>query len=572
MRHDPSLCRKLIAIIGIHLLLSLPGLWVPYFNMDEATNATFARFINNGELDLAHYLGDTYLLTHYLYAWLYRFIDSDSLVPMHVLHTLWKSGTILALYWAGKRLSDRRTGLWAALFYAVFSFAYMSKDFHAPTAESFSLLPAVLAAGFAFRGVNQRQAGAFLLAGMLTAVATMFKAPAGVLWVALNLLVLAGKAGRVRFLVALNAGFLIALLFPAVMVTPFGRGFSLIFEKLSETNLVYIQQFDDFSFLYWGIKFVSRSALVFGSMLAMSVFAAYNLRALFRLHRRGRELWQKILCLLAWFFLTWVAVAIGKRVFYHYYVFTLAPLALLAGVGIRQFDLRALGQRWFPITGGLQFFGFVRRHIIHFLWFPPLLGFGDAALNHSTHPPDLAGIISYIRVHTDKHERIYVWGGVPQVYFLSGRLPAATFFWSDALAGTHPGSPAMEYIRATGRNLSMQEIFLKDFQARVFQDDIVAADAPTAAINRIDEFELFTVRELLERIDNPYWQRVFSDFFKHPPVLFIDTQPTNIRGFGHFPISNYELLKRFVKDNYELADEVDGMVVYRLKEVVSSEL
>ena len=67
-------------IVTVHLLLSLPGLWVPYFNIDELTNALYARFINAGMVGLKDFLGSTYLLTHYLYALVYSFTEKQSSV------------------------------------------------------------------------------------------------------------------------------------------------------------------------------------------------------------------------------------------------------------------------------------------------------------------------------------------------------------------------------------------------------------------------------------------------------------------------------------------------------------
>lgn len=569
--------RKLTGIILLNFLLCLPGLWVPYFNMDEATNATFARFINQGELDLAYYLGDTYILTHFLYAWVYRFFASNSLVAIHVVHALWKSLTILALYWAGREMVSRPVGIWSSFFYCVFSVSFMSKDFHTPSAESFSLLPAVLSAGFAFRAMNplaggldfrgppslwltarqllMGRVGCYFLSGIFAALATLFKAPMGVILVALNLLVFLSPRDKLRSFFWLNLGFIVTFFLPVFFVTPLFSGFPLLYSKIRETQVVYIGHFEDMSFLYWGLKFFIRSFIVFLCLLAMVVFAAYNFRDLFSLDEKHKPHWQKIFFLFTWFFLVWISVAIGKRVFYHYFVFTLAPLALLGGMGFVRFCEAGKNQ-------GILFF--LRKHIWFFVIFPPVCGFIDGATNTSTQAPNLAPIISYIQKNTDVDDRIYVWGEVPQVYFLSGRLPASTFFWSHTLAGMHPGSPAMEYVRTTGKNLKLGKLLAKDMRPSQYKAMQVNPLQSEYTLNAIGEHELFTLDELLTRIDNPYWQRVFSDFFRHPPELFIDTAPTNIRGFGYFPLQKYELLKRFILDNYHLETVVDRMVVYRI--------
>jgi hypothetical protein len=210
------------------------------------------------------------------------------------------------------------------------------------------------------------------------------------------------------------------------------------------------------------------------------------------------------------------AVSLGGRVFYHYYVFLLAPLPLLAATGIRNFDMRLVAFRHHKTRpdGRFYFLNFVRGNLRWFLAVPAAAFSIEGALNYSTQPPDVATIVRYVGENTALEDVVYVWGNVPQIYFGSGRQPATPFFWSDILAGTSPGSPAMEYVRATGEKLSLAQQLGKDFQSRVFQKvrpEQINADTTLSAIG---EDELFTLDELLARIDQPYWRRVFSDFFR----------------------------------------------------------
>src|SRR5262249_31711147 len=98
----------LFLIIGLNLLFSLPGLWVPYFNIDEVTNAIVAKFMNRSLLGLNDFIGDTYFLTHYLYAAMDRLFGLTSLMPIHLFHTVWKTMTILAAYLLGREAMGQR--------------------------------------------------------------------------------------------------------------------------------------------------------------------------------------------------------------------------------------------------------------------------------------------------------------------------------------------------------------------------------------------------------------------------------------------------------------------------------
>jgi hypothetical protein len=552
--------QKLILILLLNLLLGLPGLWVPYYNTDELTNAIYARFINNHELGMRDFLGNTYLLTHYLYAWVYRFFSENSLVPIHVVHTFWKMLTLISLYWTGKQFRDAQTGLWAAIFYCVYSTCFMSKDFHTPSAESFSLLPAVLAAGCIFRFIQSQKNVYLVLSALCIAVATFFKAPMGVMLIAANLWLFVRWQGCFRNMLVLNFVFVAAMLVPALLVEPFGSGFALMLEKLNETQATYINTHSGISFLYWFLKFLIRTLMIMVPTLVMSVFAVYELRFIFHLKKKCKDEWQKIFFLCMWLLLIWFAVAIGKRVFYHYYVFLLAPLALLGGVGIRNFDLQKNREML-----GFTVFKYIRKFAVLLIFLPGLGFFIEGALNFSTLPPNLDESISYINQNTKPGERIYVWGDVPQLYFFSDRLPSTVHFWSNLLAGSSPGSPAMEYVRATRDNLKVGEMLAKDFTPKIFKSQRSLVPQSMFSLHGVSENELFTASELLERMDHYYWQLVFQDFLHKPPVLFVDTSLSNIRGFGYYPIQKYELLKRFVLDNYRLEKVVDQMVIYRLK-------
>lgn len=556
----------MIFLLVAHFVLALPGLWVPYYNIDELTNAIHAKFILEQTLSFKDFVGNTYLLTHYLYALVGYLFGFDSLAPMHMVHALWKGFTILSLFWAGRELADEKVGWWTAVFYTFGSLCFMSKDFHTPSAESFSLLPAALCTGFFFRSLNRQDLLSLFWAGVFAALATLFKAPMGVLIVALNVTLLVRRKNILKNVLVLNLAFLFFLFSQAFFVMPFGEGLHVLFARIQETNEVYIQSHDGISLLYWLFKFFIRTALVLFAMFTVTVFAVQTGRVLFRMRKKTRVYWQKIFFLCVTVVMLWYVVSLGKRVFFHYYVFMLVPLCLMAGAGIKIFDARLIAHLKHRSIENTPFFftRFVREHVWFFLLLPTL-GFSiEGALNYSTMPPELNSSVHYIRTQTNTPQKIYVWGNMPQLYFFGRRQPATVYFWSDTLAGTSPGSPAMEYVRATGKRLTLTEKLKKDFQARVFHEKDMMDLFSGASLNRIGEHELFTLEELMQKIDQPYWRRVFRDFFANPPELFIDTSPTNYRGFGYYTIGRYELLKRFVLDNYRVEAVVDRMIFYRL--------
>lgn len=558
--------KKLGLIVLLNLLLSIPSLWVPYYNLDELTNAVFARFLLGGAMTLEDFVGNTHLATHYLYALIFLVVRDDSLLGVHLVHALWKSLTILALYDAGKQLHNEKTGLWSAVFYAVYSFCFLSKDFHTPSSESWALLPATLAAGFIFRAVATESGKYYFLAGVLAGLATLFKSPMGISILAIDLFLVFHWSNLVKNMLTVNAAFFLCLAVPIAMVMPPGSGLEIALERVFGSTSNYITFYES-SLFYSGIKLLVRTLLVGFSMAAMSVFVCHGFRNLF-LVREGRELyWQKLLFLIIWLIFLWLTVVLGKRVFFHYFTFLMAPMPLLAATSLVAFDERIGISRAQLETRIFKFIHALRSRI-GILMAIPLLGFSiEGAFNYSTRaviPIEFMNTAHYIKTHTQTSDRIYVWGYIPQLYFYADRLPATTYIWSDILAGSSPGSSAMEYLQATGRTLSLNEQLLKDFEPTPFKPKKHEPLTFESSLSTVGESELFTGRELLNRIGNSRWERVFADFFMHPPELIIDSSPLNYRGFGYYPIAKYELLKRFVLDNYHLETVIDNMILYRL--------
>ncbi len=562
--------QKLFLIVCLNLFLCLPGLWVPFYNHDETTNTLYASFVNQGLLGLKDFIGSAYFLTHYLYILVYRFVAPSNFVAMHVIHALWKSLTCLALFWAGKNLDDEKTGLWAALFYCVFSTCFMSKDFHSPGAESLSLLPAALSAGFVFHGIRWQRKRDFFLAGCFAGFAYLFKAPMGVTLAAICLTVWVKGENSFRYSLFAVLGFLIVFLSPICFVWPPQEGLRFFIQKISETNSNYIQSYHQISFLYLTLKFLIRTTLVFVASFGMTVFALYALRVVFEYKQSYQQYWQKMFFLFVWFLFLLGVVTLGGRMFYHYFVFLFVPMPLLAASGVKQVDLYLIshppqGAKDRFKKGGARFLNLVKQHMAFLMILPAAIFFLDGAFNYSSRPEKIDEAVHYIQTHTAQTDRIYVWGYMPQIYFFSQRLPSTVYFWSEFLAGSSPGSPAMEYVRATGDTLNVAAFIRKDFDPKVFAsgdpDEFKNGNNPA----RLSDMDLLTLSEILSRITHSYWKKVFGDFLKHPPELFIDTSPVGSHGFGHYPIKNYELLKRFISDNYNLETVLDGLIIYRLK-------
>lgn len=564
-----SIQQKLWSIIALNVLILIHGLWVPFYNVDEVTNAIYARFINEGRLGLADFLGNTYLLTHYLYVLAFRIFNGNSLALVHTIHIVYRSFTIYALYLCGRNLKGERTGLWAALFYCLFSTCFMSKDFHTPSAESFTLFPAALSALFLFKGLDHSKARDFALSGFFIGLATLFKIPIGITIVAMNFILLFQSKKKFFHLFVVNISFLVTILSPAFFMMPFGHGFVLMWNKIQETNASYISVHSDLNFLYWVFKFIIRTLLMMAATLVVSFFAMIATKRVFWQKNKHTPAWQKHLFVFFSLMLMLYVVTIGKRIFYHYYVFCLVPLCLLAAIGYDSFksiisavnkDIKVRDPKRVAV------YQFVQRHLVFFLAFPTFLAFCDGALNFSTLPQPVSSAVQYIQQNTKETDRLYVWGNLPQIYFFTGRQPATPYFWTELLVGSTNSSAALEYVIATRKKLKLDEMLMTDMKPNFIQNQKpTGGDIKPSQMSYLNENDLFTVEELLELMPtDSYWHKVFKDFLVQPPTYIIDTSEKNIRGFGYYPINNYPVMRQFILSRYKMETTRDGLVLYRL--------
>lgn len=546
-------------LLFLLVCLRLPDFFVPYYNIDELTNSLTANIILDGRLAYEDFIGNTYLLTHYFYVAVIWLFGRNDFLPLRLANLVWVVATALAIFAAGREFTQKREGgLWALLCYLFVSVCFYSKDYRAVLSESLSLLPLSLAAFFVFRSLRRDTTWELLAAGFLIGIAGLFKAPAAIMILPLWCTLFFREEGpKLKMFAASGLGLALALFLPLLFAETIHEGVMRMIGRIGRTGRFYIGAYEDLPVLYWGFKYLIRTAGIAVAAPTVWFFAFRTLRREFVL-RAGGSFFEKqrleILFLFFWLLSNWLIVSIGKRVFFHYFVFLIPPLALLAVPYAMEMWDRV--KKSTPLLRFLFVFAFV---------FPPIAWSVEAIYGWSISRPDLSAVIDHVKETTSPTDRIYVWGVAPQIYFFSKRDPATTFFFADTLAGTSPGSPGMEQRKATNNRQRVGETLLKDM-------------APTPERNRegipltgdealgIFERELFSDEEVLHSIENPFWKIVLGDFTKTPPVLFLDTAPTGIRSFDKFPLSKYELLLRLLKQKYRYETTRNGVMIYRLRE------
>ena len=181
-RQDRAL---LLALIVVILLLALPTLTYP-LGRDQGEFATIGRGILNGRIPYTQLWNPKPPAVFYIYA-LVMAVFGRTAIALRALDLLLVPVIMLALYWLGRRIANRRVGLWAALIFPVF---YFTETFWTLTQnDGIAVLPMTLAVVSAFKArdaLSGRRTFVWaLLTGILSAYAVWFKYPFALFGVAL---------------------------------------------------------------------------------------------------------------------------------------------------------------------------------------------------------------------------------------------------------------------------------------------------------------------------------------------------------------------------------------------------
>jgi hypothetical protein len=157
-----------------------------------------------------------------------------------------------------------------------------------------------------------------------------------------------------------------------------------------------------------------------------------------------------------------------------------------------------------------------RRVLAAVVVIPAVAAWGYALVR----PPRIGGgvvapLARYVVRHTRPGELVGVWGSASDLYWRSGRGPGGALVSTDFVVG-----------RTAGR---------RDGPARL-------ADATPGALTTY-----------------------LSSLRAHPPVLFLDTSTSGLRGYRNYPLSTVPAVDRFVRSHYEAVGTLRGVTVYRYR-------
>ena len=466
-------------LFGILLLLTfalrLPAFFVDVFNSDETFLATQAHVIRSGG-DLYQEAADRKPpLVPYLYAASFEFFGSTALWTVRLVAMLAIALTAWLLALEARRRWGPRAS-WIAGLLCVFAMvAFAPQDGQAANFEVF-MLPAMTAAVLLARRGRARSSGAAV------AVATLAKQTGAA--TLLPVLYLVWKARGKKGISRAALWFAIPL---GLVAFALGPGQLLYWTVLGNGSYVSVGT----ASLYVASTFVLMTLAWAACNLPIiwRLPTAWRLRKLPGLDGRGdTDLWL-------WLASAGISVAIGLRFFGHYYIQLIPPLCLITAGSLAHASKK--------VWRGTVAFAAVAA-----------LAFSAAGYFMSPYgrEPAYQTVSKYIAAHTDRNDRVLVWGSVPEIYWASNRRPATRYITASFLAGNYPGRPAADV-------------------------------APEKSSNRL-------------------WDWFYEDLAAKTPRYILDTAPAHIRGAEYTPIKRFPRLEAIVSTLYTYAGTIDNINIY----------
>jgi len=237
---------------------------------------------------------------------------------------------------------------------------------------------------------------------------------------------------------------------------------------------------------------------------------------------------QLLFCVF-WFLVSFIPISLGGRFFFHYYNQLIPPLCLLAAIS----SPFLWKQKKYQVA-------------IVFLCILPLIVFMSESTSRNWQGKKNFEIVGeYIRENSQPHDRVFIWGVWPRMYYFTKRRLGSRFIFCDYLTGSTSVTHGMDFDPQKPQNIPSA-------LTRVFMD-LDPKDPP------VRDYDTSL------NIVPGTWSHLFEDLEKNRPLYFVDTSTANIARYGKYPLIKFPKLKAYIDKNYQWEKKVEGVDLYRRK-------
>lgn len=489
------------SLLFLILFSYLPTLMGSILNIDEADFAVQTAVWLNGGTPYLDFVEKKPILIYLFYAASFIIGGLWNMKAVHILFALIVAVTGVVLMRAAREIEDRKTGLAALAFFAVYQAGYDLNDFLSANTEVLLNLFAAAAFLCATIAFNGKRARLFLfISGLFIGISALSKQVAVSILPAIFIASLWWRHRQGKALSFLTDWIIILLGF----VMPIG--ITMLFLKSYGA-------LDAFIYWVWTANFTYARAdlpskmLFYHAATRVLIYMAVSLPLWFLAFARiahnfkNKHLPVPDLFLILWFLFSFVLMSVGFKFFPHYFIQLLPPLAILAALGWNVW--------WRPIAQNRRILN--TAAIVIVLVIPAVIFF-------ALHIKEVKGIDKKYSVekavgreiseNSNPDDRIFVWGYNSDIYYYARRLPAARFVYCSYLTGSIEGFESF---------------------------------------NRFNEPDPFV------------WNMLFEDLNKNRPAWIVDMSGSGIRNYSPYLLSGYPRLYSFVTRNYGPAKEIGNV-------------
>jgi len=400
---------------------------VSFYSGDEATYSALASRILEGALPYHSAVDHKPIGIEILYASIYALFGRNKLIFVRIFLLVIVAMTGYTMGRLCEKLLNKPQARYAGVFYVLCSTWGLPSDTQAANTELFLNFPITLAGFLIFRKISDektdwKQSLNFSGAGILTAVAGMFKyqaSLAGIAWALITVL------GPWRFKTKI------------IRLIELACGFLLI-------GIAYISFFLNKgiwdSFIFWGFKYnfqymsiLTPAEIVWNAFRYTLLVALFWFPLLICFRKTTRN---ALLFSIPWGGAMALAIAAGGRFFPHYYLMLLPPLCLLISPEVLQ---KKKFQKFLTV---IILIYSVAEILVALGWYriKPNLAQYDKTYR-------LVG--NWITNHSKPSDRIFVWGNSPEIYYYSNRIMGTRFPFCNYHTGKIWGTKFLDDVNAT---------------------------------------------------------------------------------------------------------------------------
>lgn len=502
----------------LNLILRVSSLYTDFLDVDESQFAGFAHVLMDHGIPYVDSL-DTKPLGIYLFYWFcFKLFGRFSMIGVHFATIVWIYISSYYLYRCFALFQKKLEGRLAALFFIIFSTTFIPK-YIATSINSIMVLYLIFSVYLVFVAELRKKLSYDLIAGLVLGLGFLFKYQAGIQTVLFFIYAMPIWKFRKKDKGYNSQKFAIRVLF-------FGLGFVIpfLFHALA---LHVVGAWNDF--IEWSIKgsghyiqaggqtisfFESFATRVFPYILSTLILWVLAFRKGVR-HFFDSHDQVYSLKMILWFFLSLIPVSISGRYYAHYFYQLLPALCALAAMNAASF-----------LKHPEQIRSFQWRSVFAFILIPVIFFWGlrlDYQCFLKKFPDDDIYLQKKVGLRLkkmgDPKDYLHVWGFATGIYFYSEMKANSRFLWNDWMTGRVPGPKSSR----------------KGVQDQKFSYPLA-------------------------------WEKFWQDMKKRPPKFFVDTSPANIHGYKDYPLQKYPKLFQYLSKNYKKIEEVEKVVIYRLKD------